>query len=73
MTVQISTYQKGGFTVKSSKGHQYIMLAYVRDPNFIMAQSIENRPEKELVDGYSVIYNKLQSKVITPSLKICDI
>ena len=45
-TAEMATDQKGKFHNKSSKGHQYIMVAYVRDPNAILAQPIKNRTEK---------------------------
>ena len=72
VTGEIATDQTGKFPVKSSKGNQYIMVAYVRDPNVIMAQPIKNRTEKELVNGYSTLYERLKQKGLTPLLQICD-
>ena len=48
------------------------MVAYVRDPNAILAQPIKNRTEKSLVEGYSKLYERLLKKGLQPQLQICD-
>ena len=72
ITGEMAKDQTGKCTVKSRKGNQYIMVAYVRDPNLILAQQIENRSEKALVDGYEEIFNILKNKGLAPLLQICD-
>ena len=58
-TGKVATDQTGRFPVKSSRGNQYLMVAYIHNANAIMAIPIKNQSEQSLVDGYKEIYNKL--------------
>ena len=68
----VATDQTGRFPVRSSKGNQYIMVAYVRDANAILAIPIKNRSETTLVAAYSTLYEDLTNKGLQPLIQICD-
>ena len=65
-TGAVATDQTGRFPVRSSRGNQYLMVAYVRDANAILAVPIKNRNESSLVDAYNTIYAKLTDAGVKP-------
>ena len=71
-TGKVATDQTGRFPIKSSRGNQYLMVAYIHDANAIMAVPIKNRSEQSLVDGYKEIYEKLTTSGLQPRLHISD-
>ena len=68
----VATDQTGRFPVRSSRGNQYLMVAYVRDANAILAVPIKNRNESSLVEAYNQIYDKLSFAGLKPIVQICD-
>ena len=71
-TGAVATDQTGRFPVRSSRGNQYLMVAYVRDANAILAVPIKNRNESSLVEAYNTIYDKLTNAGVKPVVQICD-
>ena len=68
----VATDQTGRFPVRSSRGNQYLMVAYIRDANAIIAIPIKNRSESSLLAAYSSLYDQLTSAGLKPTLQICD-
>ena len=58
-TGKIATDQTGRFPQRSSLGNLYVMVAYIRDANAIVAIPIKNRAEATLVSAYNIIYQGL--------------
>ena len=54
-TSKVATDQTGRFPVKSSRGNQYIMVAYVHDANAILVRPIKNQSQHSLVNAYNRI------------------
>ena len=54
-TGKIATDQTGRFPVTSSKGNQYIMVAYAQDPNMFLLEPIKSRSAAEILRAYSII------------------
>ena len=71
-TGKVATDQTGRFPVKSSRGNQYLMVAYVHNANAILAIPVKNRSEQSLIDAYTTIYKKLTNCRLTPQLHISD-
>ena len=71
-TGKVATDQTGRFPVRSSRGYQYIMVAYVHDSNSIHAVPLRNRAERSLIDAYADLYQQLTSKGLQPRLQISD-
>ena len=71
-TGRVATDQTGRFPVKSSRGNQYLMVAYVHDANAILAVPVKNRSKQSLIDAYTTIYKKLTNSGLTPQLHISD-
>ena len=67
-TGKVATDQTGCFPIRSSLGHQYIMVAYIHNVNVITAIPIKNRSEHSLVDAYSKLYNNLKASGLAPKL-----
>ena len=68
----VATDQTGRFPVRSSEGNVYIMVAYVRDVNSILAEPMKNRAETTIVATYEKIYEALLQRGLKPVLQICD-
>ena len=68
----IATDQTGRFPVTSSRGNKYIMVAFVQDPNAIMAVAMKSRSQSELVGAYTSIYNQLKQRGMAPIFQKCD-
>ena len=68
----VATDQTGRFPIRSSRGNQYIMVAYVRDANAIIAIPIKNRNENSLVNAYKTLHDNLNERGLKPKMQICD-
>ena len=64
--------QTGRFPNKSSRGNQYIMIAYDQDSNAILAQPIKTRSEHELLKAMTAIHKYLKERGLHPKLQILD-
>ena len=71
-TGKIASDLTGRFPIRSSKGNQYVMVAYIHDPNVILAIPIKDRTQTSLVTAYTDLYNQIKHKGFTPHLHICD-
>ena len=52
--------------MKSSRGNNYVMVAYVYDPNAILVEPMKNRKENEIIRAYGVIHHRLQQYGFKP-------
>ena len=68
----VATDQTGCYPIRSSKGNQYIIVAYIRDAKVILAVLIINRSEATLVEAYSTIYDQLKTAGLQPKFQMCD-
>ena len=57
---------------KSSRGNQYIMVAYDQDSNAILAQPIKTRSDRELLKAMAAIYMYLKERGLHPKLQVLD-
>ena len=64
--------QTGRFPNKSSRGNQYIMVAYDQDSNAILAQPIKTRSEYELLKAMTAIHMYLKERGLYPKLQVLD-
>jgi len=62
ITSQLHTNQTGRFPTQSSKGMNYLMVAYDYDSNAILAEPLKNRPALELLRGYTAIHTTLVAR-----------
>ncbi|KAL7529406.1 hypothetical protein ACHAXR_002951 [Thalassiosira sp. AJA248-18] len=53
--------QTGKFPYLSSRGMRYIMVAYHTDPNYIFAEPMRNRTERQMIDAYNKIVKKMKA------------
>ena len=70
ITNKIYTDQTGKFPHKSSKGKQYVMVAYLYKANAILAEPLKNRTGVSLLETYQNIYSTLSSSGLFPKLYI---
>ena len=62
------TDQTGRFSVTSSRGFKYIMVAYDHDSNTIHAKPMKNRSGPELLKSYTTIHNLLSKRGLAPKM-----
>ena len=62
--------QTGQFPYKSSRGNQYIMVAYNRDSNIILVEPMKSRAEHELLRAMTKIHEHLKNRGLYPQLQI---
>ena len=62
----------GRFPNKSSREHQYIMVAYDHDNNEILAEPIKSRAAEELLRAIKAIHIHLRDRGLHPALQILD-
>ena len=68
----IAIDQTDRFLVTTSRGHTYIMVAYVQDPNSILAEPIKPQSVAELLRTYNKIYSSLLNSGFKPTFQITD-
>ena len=71
-TGRVATDQTGRFPIRSSRGHQYLMVVHIRDPNIILAIPLKNRSQVSLMAAYADLYDNIKNKGFDPKLHICD-
>ena len=69
---KIATAQTGRFHVKSNRGNEYAMVAYVYDPNAILVEPMKYRKEHEIIRDYGVIHQRLQQHKFKPRFQRLD-
>ena len=72
ITNKISTDQMGRFPKTSSNGTKYVMASYVHDTNGILTECLKSREDKELTRGFTVIFDYLVSRGLTPKFQFLD-
>ena len=58
--------------MNSDRGNEYIMVAYVYDPNVILVEPMKNRKENEIIQTYGVIHHRLQQYRFKPRYQKLD-
>ena len=48
------------------------MVAYIHDPNGILAEPLRSRSAAELLRGYTAIFSQLSASGLTPTFQITD-
>ena len=71
-THKIATDLTGRFPVRSSKGNQYILVAYEYDSNSILVEPVKNRSEAEHLRAYNNVYKYLTERGFTPEHQRLD-
>ncbi|KAL7482174.1 hypothetical protein ACHAW6_007869 [Cyclotella cf. meneghiniana] len=69
---QLFTDQTGRFPITSNRGHNYIVVFYAVDPNFIKSYPIKLRHRSEIIKAYTEVYNFLQVRGYRPQLHKLD-
>ncbi|KAL7523842.1 hypothetical protein ACHAXR_000839 [Thalassiosira sp. AJA248-18] len=64
--------QTGKFPYLSSRGMRYIMVAFHTDPNYIFAEPMRNRTERQMIEAYDKIVQKMKSGGLGIKLHILD-
>jgi len=72
VTSQLHTDQTGRFPTQSSRGMNYLMIAYDYDSNAILAEPLKNRSALELLHGYTAIHSTLVARGLRPQLQCLD-
>jgi len=68
----IASDQTGRFPVTSNRGHAYLALFYIFDPNYIKSVPIRNRSKEELLRAYTEVYAWLTARGYRPLLHKLD-
>jgi hypothetical protein len=68
----IASNQTGRFPVTSNRGHAYLALFYIFDPNYIKSVPIRNRSKEELLRAYTEVYAWLTARGYRPLLHKLD-
>ena len=58
--------------MKSNRGNEYVMVAYVYDPNAILVEPMKNQKEHEIIQAYGVIHHRLQQYGFKPCYQKLD-
>ena len=66
------TDQTGRFSVTSSRGYKYIMVAYDYDSNTIHSNLMNNCSGQELLKGYTTINTLLSERGLAPKIHYLD-
>ena len=69
---KIYTDQTGRFTVTSSRGNKYILVAYHFDYNIIHAEPLKTRSGLDLTTVYQKLHSLLTNRGLQPHLHILD-
>jgi hypothetical protein len=69
---QLFTDQTGRFPITSSRGHNYIVIFYVVDANYIKSYPIKSRHRTELINAYTDVSNFLRTRGYRPQLHKLD-
>ena len=58
--------------MKSNRGNEYVMVAYVYDSNVIFVEPMKNRKEHEIIRAYGVVHHRLQQYGFKPKYQRLD-
>ena len=72
MKDRMYTDQTGKFPVRSTRGHQYIMVLINMDSSYISMEPMKNRHSAEMVATYQIIIDKLKACGINPKHHILN-
>jgi hypothetical protein len=72
VTGQIYTDPTGRFIVPSTKGHQYMMVIYDYDSNFIHVEPMKNRTNNEMLSAFQRAITLFKSRCLQPQLQKLD-
>ena len=68
----VYTGHTGTFPHRSTSGMQYILLLYHYDVNATLLKTLRNRYDAEMLKAYDDLYDYLDSRGLSPYLKILD-
>ena len=68
----IYTDQIGKFPIRSSRGHQYIMILVKADSGAILVVSMKSRKAEEMVETYQGLVDRLKTYGVTPNQHVLD-
>ena len=68
----IESNQTGAFPWMSNKGHKYICVFYIFDPNFIKGAPIKSRHKEELLRARQEVYKWYEARGFKPQLHKMD-
>ena len=66
------TNQTGKFPFLSSKGNRYVMVGYHADANYIFQEAMKNRTERQMIDTYQRIVQRMRAGGLTVKKHILD-
>jgi hypothetical protein len=69
---ELPTDLTGRFPVRSSRGNQYLLVAYEYDSNGILIEPVKNRSGEEHLRAYNKIYKYLTEQGFTPEHQRLD-
>ena len=69
---KVFTDQTGKFPITSSKGSKYIMVLFAHDPNAILAESMKNRSQQEMIRATTKMHEYLTERGFKPQVQILD-
>ena len=62
----------GRFPYQSSRGNNYLMVAYNYDANAILVEALKNRQAASIVDAWKIIHKKFNDAGVQPNTYILD-
>ena len=62
----------GKFPIQSSRGNNYVMVAYHPDSNAILVTALKNRNAQSIVEAWQSLYNRFRKGGATITLWILD-
>jgi len=69
---RLYTDQTGKFPVKSARGYQYVLIAYVYDTNTILYRPLKSKTAEELQSTYDELYSYLTKRGCKPTFHRVD-
>ena len=66
------TDSTGKFPYRSTRGNNYIMVAYNYDVNAILAEQVKNRQAATLLEAWTIINNKFVNVGVRPNTYVMD-
>ena len=69
---KLFTDQTGRFPTRSSRGNQYVMVAYDQDSNAIIGEPLKTRAAQELLRAMMSIHTYLKNRGLKPRMQILD-
>ena len=62
----------GKFPKRSSRGHQYIMVGYHYDGNYILGKPLKDRKGTTIAEAWSSLHNNFKKSRVAPTTYVLD-